>query len=102
MPQPVKMHPKCFPVTAGHKLPFYKAGSLRVKFLFRMICQMEAPMFLDEPVTPAEILYLPFPPICLHFTNGHIILSNCGATWKLGTEFRIIIRVKPVTLCDYI
>lgn len=89
-------------MTAEQKLVFYKAGSFRVKFLLCMICQMEELLFLDESVTSAEILYPPFPPICLHFTNGHIILSNCGATWKLGIDFCIIIHVKPVTLCDYI
>lgn len=67
-----------------------------------MVCRMEELLILDESVTSAEILYPPFPPICLHFTNGHIILSNCGTTWKLGIEFCIITPVMLVTLRDYI
>lgn len=66
------------------------------------ICRLEGVSLLDELVTSAEILYPSFPLAGLHFTNGHIILSNCGATWKLGVEFCIIIHVMPVTLCDYV
>lgn len=93
----------------GINSSFLRLIHSRWKFLLCVICQMEKLWLLDESVTSAEILYSLFPPICemqaqicLHVTNGHIILSNCRAAWKLGIEFCIILHVMPVTLRDYI
>lgn len=87
-------------MTAGHKLLPAEAGSCGVKISALYHLSNGRALALDEPVTSTEILNPPSPLICLPFTNGHSILSNCGATWQLGGEFCIIIRVLPVTRRD--
>lgn len=84
MSQPVKTDPKCSPVTAGYEFILHKAGSFGVRISALSAAGLEEFLLLDESVTSAEILHPPFPPICLHFTNGHIILSRPWSYLEIG------------------